>query len=325
MKVAVLDDWLGAAATAIDWSPLARRSELTFIADASASVDDAAAALADYDILIAMRERTAFSAALIARLPKLRMISMTGRLPGSLDLAACTAAGITVTTTGGQSSAATAELTFGLMLAVARNIPAGDASMRRGRFQAGLGLGDVLDGKTLGVVGLGRIGERVARIGHALGMNVIAWSPNLTSERAASVGVGAVTKDVLLDTADVVTLHVVLSPRSRGLIGAADLARMKRGAILVNTARGPLVEESALLAALRDGRIRAGLDVYGTEPLPADHPLRSLPGTLLTPHLGYCTAEVFAQYYGESLENVVAFLDGHPIRVADASAKVAGL
>ena len=317
MKIAVLDDWLGAAARSIDWSRLAARAELTFLADPFASTDAAAAALADYEILVAMRERTTFDAALIDRLPKLRMISMTGRLPGSLDLAACTAAGVMVTTTGGQSTAATAELALGLMLAVARHIPAGDAALRRGAFQAGLGLGEVLDGKTLGIVGLGRIGERVARAGVALGMRVVAWSPNLAPERAAAVGVAAVAKEELFAQADVVTLHVVLSPRSRGLVGADDLARMKPGAILVNTARGPLVDEEALLAALREGRIRAGLDVYGREPLPADHLLRGMPGTVLTPHLGYCTAEVFAQYYGESLENVLAFLDGAPTRVAN--------
>ena len=317
MKIAVLDDWLGAAARSIDWSRLAARAELAFLADPFASTDAAAAALADYEILMAMRERTTFDAAMIERLPKLRMISMTGRLPGSLDLAACTAAGVTVTTTGGQSTAATAELALGLMLAVARHIPAGDASLRRGAFQAGLGLGEVFDGKTLGIVGLGRIGERVARAGLALGMRVVAWSPNLTSERAAVVGATAVSKEELFARADVVTLHVVLSARSRGLVGAAELARMKPGAILVNTARGPLVDEDALLAALREGRIRAALDVYGREPLPADHPLRGMPGTVLTPHLGYCTAEVFAQYYGESLENVLAFLDGAPTRVAN--------
>jgi phosphoglycerate dehydrogenase-like enzyme len=320
MKIAVLDDWLGAAQQCIDWAPLAARAELTFFPDAFETVDAAVAALADYDVLMAMRERTTFDATLIGRLPKLRMIAMTGRLPGSLDVAACTAAGVIVTTTEGQSMAATAELTLGLMLAVARHIPAGDAAMRRGAFQAGVGLGEGFDGKTLGIVGLGRIGARMAKVGAALGMRVIAWSPNLTPDRAEAAGASAVTKEDLFERADVVTIHVVLSARSRGLVGAADLARMKPRAILLNTSRWSLIDEDPLLAALREGRIRAGIDVYGREPLPADHPIRTMPGTVLTPHLGYCTAEVFAQYYGESRDNVLAFLDGAPTNAVNPEA-----
>ena len=317
MKIVVLDDWLGAARQAIDWAPLAARADLAFLAEPFASLDAAAAALADVDVLMAMRERTAFGAPLIKRLPKLRMIAMTGRLPGSLDLAACTAAGVLVATTGSQSTAATAELALGLMISVARDIPAADAAMRAGRFQGGLALGAGLEGRALGIVGLGRIGARVARVGAALGMEVLAWSPNLTAARAAAAGAVAVGKDDLFARADVVSLHVVLSERSRGLVGAAEIARMKPGAILVNTSRAPLVDEAALLAALEARRIRAGLDVYGVEPLPSDHPLRRAPGTVLTPHLGYCSTDVFAQYYGESRDNVLAFVDGAPIRVAN--------
>jgi phosphoglycerate dehydrogenase-like enzyme len=321
IRVAVLDDWQGVARRSADWRPLEARAELAFFAEPSGSVDAIAAALADFDVVVAMRERTAFPAALIARLPRLRMIALTGARTRSIDVDACTARGIVISHTGGErASNATAELTLGLLLAAARHLPAADASMRAGRFQADVPTGMVLEGRTLGVIGLGKIGARVARFGQALGMRVMAWSENLTEARAREVGVERVAKDVLLARSDAVTLHLVLSDRTRSIVGRRELALMRRGALLINTSRGPLVDEAALLDALRGGRLRAALDVYGEEPLPADHPLRGLPDVVLTPHIGYCTDEIYAQFYGESIENVLAFLDGRPIRLLNPPA-----
>jgi phosphoglycerate dehydrogenase-like enzyme len=321
-KIAVLDDWQGVARASADWSRLAQRAELVFFEQPLGGPDAAAQALAEFDILMAMRERMAFPATLIARLPRLRMIALTGSRTWTMDIEACSARGIIVSNTGGEKSgSATAELALGLLLAAARHIPAADASMRRGVFQRGIPMGSVLDGGTLGVIGLGKIGSRLARYGQALGMQVLAWSPNLTQDKAAAAGTRLVDKITLLAESDAVTLHMVLSDRTRGILGADDLARMKPGAILVNTSRGPLVDEAALLERLRSGQLSAGLDVYGQEPLPADHPLRSLPNVVLTPHLGYGTREVYAQFYRESIENVLAFLDGKPARVLNPEAQ----
>jgi phosphoglycerate dehydrogenase-like enzyme len=232
---------------------------------------------------------------------------------------ACTARGIVVCHTAGQqSTSATAELTLGLLIAAARLIPTADASIRTGGFQNGVPAGCVLEGRTLGVIGLGKIGSRMARYGHALGMQVLAWSQNLTADKAQAAGARLVDKPTLLAESDAITLHVVLSERTRGILGAEDLACMKPGAILVNTSRGPLVDETALLERLRTGKLIAALDVYAQEPLPARHPLRGAPNTVLTPHLGYCTREVYGQFYSESIDNVLAFLDGKPIRVINA-------
>ncbi|HTT40844.1 MAG TPA: D-2-hydroxyacid dehydrogenase family protein [Burkholderiales bacterium] len=320
-RIAVLDDWQGVARESADWSQLAQRAELAFFDRPMLGPDAVARALAEFEIVIAMRERTAFPAALIARLPRLRMIALTGSRTWTMDLDACTARGIVVCNTGGvQSTAATAELALGLLLAAVRCIPAADASMRAGHFQTGVPAGAILDGRTLGVIGLGKIGGRVARYAQALGMQVLAWSQNLSPEKAQAAGAKLVDKAALLAEADVVTLHVVLSERTRGILGAQDLERMKPGAILVNTSRGPLVDEAALLAALQAGRLVAALDVYGQEPLPADHPLRTLPNVVLTPHLGYCTREVYSQFYRESIANVAAFLDGKPTRVLNPEA-----
>jgi phosphoglycerate dehydrogenase-like enzyme len=292
-----------------------------FFHRALGGVDEAAAALADFDMILTLRERTAFPAALVQRLPRLRMLGMTGSRAPSIDVATLTAQGVVVCTTGGEKSGvATAELALGLMLAAVRRIAAGDASVRAGRFQEGVGMGPVLEGKALGVIGLGRIGGRVARYGQALGMEVLAWSQNLTAERAEAAGARLASKAELIERADVVSLHLVLSERTRGIISAGDLARMKQGAVLVNTSRGPLVDEAALLEALRAGRIFAGLDVYDQEPLPPEHPWRTAPNCVLTPHLGYCAEEVFAQFYRESAENALAFLDGRPVRVANPDA-----
>ena len=321
MRIAVMDDWQGVARSSADWSAVETRAELVVFAEPFANEDAAAAALAEFDILLPMRERTELSASLIARLPRLRMIALTGGRSQSLALDACTAAGILVCNTGGErSSIGTAELALGLMLAAARFIPAGDAAIRAGRFQDGVGVGPVLDGRTLGIIGLGKIGARVGGYGRALGMRLLAWSPNLTEEAARAGGAQLVTKAELLAQSDVISLHVILSARSRGMIGAADLAAMRPGAILVNTSRGPLVDEAALLDALHARRIYAALDVYAEEPLPLQHPLRTAPNTVLTPHLGYGTRDTFAQFYGESVQNILAFLDDALTRVMNPDA-----
>ena len=321
VKIAVLDDWQGVARAAADWSPLQARAEVTFFADAFSTEAAAVAALAEFDILLAMRERTQFTGSLLQRLPKLRMLGTTSGRTLSLDMATATAQGIVCCNTdSGPGSAATAEIALSLMLAAFRGLAIGDANLRAGRFQQGVPVGMAAEGKTLGILGLGRIGARMARYGQALGMTVLAWSQNLTAEKATAAGATLVPKDELLARSDAVTLHLVLSDRTRDLIGAAELARMKHGAVLVNTSRGPLVNQAALLAALHAGRITAGLDVYDIEPLPADHPLRTAPNTVMTPHLGYGVREVWAQFYPQSIENALAFLDGAPVRVMNPEA-----
>ena len=320
-RIAVLDDWQGVAGQSADWSRLSQRAELSFFERPFDGENAVAQALAEFDIIVAMRERTRFPASLIARLTRLRMIALTGARSWTMDMEACTERGIIVSHTAGQQSTpATAELTLGLLLAAARLIPTADASIRAGGFQNGVPAGTVLEGRTLGVIGLGKIGSRMARYGHALGMQVLAWSQNLTADKAQAAGARLVDKPTLLAESDAITLHVVLSDRTRGILGAEDLARMKPGAILVNTSRGPLVDEAALLERLRTGKLIAALDVYAQEPLPATHPLRSAPNTVLTPHLGYCTREVYSQFYSESIDNVLAFLDGKPIRVLNPEA-----
>ncbi len=321
-KVAVLDDWQGVARGSADWSPLQARAEVVFFSQAFEDVDDAARKLADFEIILSMRERTPLPASLINRLPRLRMLGMTGMHNASLDTACCTARGVLVcNTVGGEASrAATAELALGLLLAAARAIPAADSNMRAGRFQEGLPVGINLAGKTIGLIGLGRLGSLMAAYCRALSMTVLAWSQNLTVEKAQAAGATLVSKEALLAQSDAVSIHLVLSPRSRGLIGASDIARMKPGAILINTSRGPIVDEAALLDAVKSRRIVAALDVYDREPLPADHPLRSAPNTVLTPHLGYGVRETWTGFYRESVENALAFLDGQPVRVTNPEA-----
>jgi phosphoglycerate dehydrogenase-like enzyme len=315
-RIAVLDDWQKIARRSTDWSALIARADVQFFEMPFADENDAARRLADFDIVLATRERTPFPASLVARLPKLKMFGMTGARAALIDTAAMRARAITVCYTGGgPSGTSTAELALGLMLAAARQIPAGDAAVRDGRFQAGTQAGPILDGKTVGLIGLGRIGSRMAAYCKALGMNVLAWSQNLTAETAAAAGAVRVGKDELLFRADVVSLHLVLSDRTRGILGAADLARMRTGAILVNTARAHLVDEAALVAAVESGRLIAALDVFYREPLPAAHPLARAANVVLTPHLGYSAIEVYREYYHHAVENALAFLDGKPIRV----------
>jgi phosphoglycerate dehydrogenase-like enzyme len=321
VRVAVLDDWQGVAKQSADWSKLQPQADVAFFEEPFAGPDKLANALGGFDIIIAMRERTKFSKELLDRLPKLRMIALTGGRTWTMDFDALNARGIPVCHTGGEKSgAATAEIALGLLLSAARFMNRGDAAIRKGGFQGGVPAGEVLDGKTLGIIGLGKIGARMARYGEALGMQVVAWSANLTVEKAKAAGARLVDKSSLLTQSDAISLHLVLSDRTRGILGARDLAKMKPGAILVNTSRGPLVDEAALVERLKTGKLIAGLDVFSEEPLPANHPLRSLPNTVLTPHLGYGAREVYAQFYRESVENVLAFLDGTPTRVLNPEA-----
>lgn len=314
-KIAVLDDWQRVARASADWAPLAARAEVIFFEAPFADEDDAARQLAGTDIILATRERTPFPPSLVARLPHLKMFGLTGSRAALVDIAGMLARGITVCyTSAGPSGSSTAELALGLMLAAARRIPEGDLAVRAGRFQQGTEAGLLLEGKTIGIIGLGRIGARMAAYCGALGMKVLAWSQNLTADAANAAGATRTSKEELLARADVVSLHLVLSERTRGILGAADLARMKPGAILVNTARAPLVEEAALIAAVQSGRIIAALDVFYREPL-ADHSFTRARSAVLTPHFGYSVIEVYREYYAQSVENALAFLDGKPIRL----------
>jgi phosphoglycerate dehydrogenase-like enzyme len=321
-RIAVIDDWQKIARRSADWSALTARADVQFFETPFADENDATRQLADFDIVLAIRERTPFPESLVARLPKLKMFGQTGARAALIDTAAMIARGITVCYTGGGPSGnSTAELALGLMLAAARRIPAGDAGVRDGRFQAETEAGRILEGKTVGLVGLGRIGSRMAVYCRALGMNVLAWSQNLSAETAAAAGAVRVGKEELLSGADVVSLHLQLSDRTRGILGAADLARMRPGAILVNTARAQLVDESALIAAVESGRLTAALDVFYREPVPAGHPLARAANVVLTPHLGYSVVEVYREYYQHAVENALAFLDGVPIRVLQAAGR----
>ena len=312
-RVAILDDYQNVARRMADWASLPAGTEVVVFADHLSGTDAVAKRLADFDAVVAMRERTPFPRALLERLPKLRLLVTTGMRNASIDVAAAIERGVTVCGTAGLPYP-TAELTWGLILGLVRRIPTEDRATREGRWQVSCGLG--LNGKTLGVIGLGGLGSRVAKIGRAFEMDVIAWSQNLTVARATEVGATLVTKDELLARSDVVSVHLVLGDRTRGLLGARELARMKPTAYLVNTSRGPIVDETALVDAVRTGTIAgAGLDVYDEEPLPLDHPLRNLPNTVITPHLGYVTEEGYKIFYGGALEDVKGWLAGQPVRV----------
>jgi phosphoglycerate dehydrogenase-like enzyme len=312
-RVAILDDYQDVARRMADWTSLPAGTDLVVFRDHLADLEALAGRLADFDAVIAMRERTPFSRALLERLPKLKLLITTGMRNASIDVGAAVERGVVVCGTAGLPYP-TAELAWGLILALFRRIPVEDRATREGRWQVSCGLG--LNGKTLGVLGLGGLGSRVARVGRAFEMEVIAWSQNLTTARAAAGGATLVGKDDLLARSDVLTIHLVLGDRTRGLIGARELSQMKRTAYLVNTSRGPIVDEAALVAALRAGTIAgAGLDVYDEEPLPLDHPLRTLPNTVITPHLGYVTEETYRVFYGQALEDVKAWLAGQPVRV----------
>jgi phosphoglycerate dehydrogenase-like enzyme len=313
MKLAILDDYQRVALEMADWSPLRERVGITVFDRHLGAEDAVARALADFEILCIMRERTPFPASLFERLPKLKLLVTTGRRNAAIDLAAAQRSGVTVCGTGSPGHAA-GELTFTLILALARNLLAEANSVRAGGWQVQLGRD--LHGATLGIIGLGHIGAQIAGFGRAFGMRLIAWSENLTDARAAEVGARRVAKEELLVSADFVTIHLRLSPRTRGLIGARELSLMRKDAYLVNTSRGPIVDEAALIAALEQEQIAgAALDVYDREPLPVDHPLRRSPNLLLTPHIGYVTRETYRVFYGDTVDLVQAFLDGRPRNV----------
>ncbi|WP_044236423.1 D-2-hydroxyacid dehydrogenase family protein [Chondromyces apiculatus] len=299
-----------------DWPSLAPRAEATFFHDVVSDVDALVERLAPFDILVLMRERTQVGADLIARLPRLALITTMGTRNAAIDLGAARARGIVVSGTekGPHAELATPTLAWGLVLALTRGIVGQATSVRQGGWQREIGVD--IEGKTLGLLGLGRIGRQVARFGQAFGMTTIAWSQNLTDEAAASAGVRRVDKDTLFAASDVLSVHLVLSGRSRGLVDDAALRRMKPTAYLVNTSRGPIVDEAALLSALTERRIAgAALDVFDAEPLPQGHPFRTLDNVLATPHIGYVTENGYRSGYGQMVEDIRAFLDGRPIRV----------
>lgn len=311
-RLAILDDYQDVTLRLGPWERLGHIQTVVF-RDTLAEEDAIARRLAGFDAVLAMRERTPFPASLLARLPDLKLLITTGERNRGIDAAACARHGITFCGTP-SFGAPTVDLTWGLILGLARRIPEQQAALRAGHWQTAIGTG--LEGKTLGLLGFGKLGRRVAAVGAALGMRVIAWSANLTAEAATAGGATHVAKEALFREADVLTIHYILSERSRGLVGAAELALMKPGALLVNTSRGPIVDQEALIAALREGRLGgAGIDVYDQEPLPADHPILSAPNTLLTPHLGYSTEENYRAYFAGAVEAIEAFETGTPIRV----------
>ncbi len=315
-RIAILDDYLKLALQRAEWNSLPNEAQLQVFHHHLGDEDAVAAALLEFDVLVLMRERTPLPASLIARLPRLKLVVTTGMRNLAIDMAAARARDIDVCGTPMLGYPAF-EHAWALLLALAKNIAREDRLMHAGGWQAGPTAG--LRERTLGVMGLGKLGSQAARVGSAFGMNVIAWSQNLTEDRARECGASRVDKDTLLASSDFITIHLVLSDRTRGLIGADELARMKRTAYLVNTSRGPIVDEQALIAALRDGVIAgAGIDVFDVEPLPDDHPLRSLDNVILTGHTGYSTREAFDVMYPDCVECVKAWMEGSPIRVLNA-------
>ena len=316
-RIAILDDYQNVARQFADWQSLPTDCEVCAFHDHLGDTALLIAALQDFDVIVAMRERTAFTAERLDALPRLRLLVTTGMANASIDLAAARRNDVTVCGTG-SGSRATSELAWGLILSLARSIPREDAHLRAGGWQQTIGV--ELQGSTLGLVGLGRQGGAMVPVARAFGMEVLAWSQNLTAEQAQRAGVEAVSKEALFRRADFVSVHYKLSPRSVGLIGAAELALMRPSAFLINTSRGPIVESAALLAALHSGQIAgAGLDVYDVEPLPASDPFRHAPRTVLTPHLGYVSDRAYRTFYPEAVENIAAFLAGTPVRVLGES------
>jgi phosphoglycerate dehydrogenase-like enzyme len=323
-QVAILDDYAGVALRLADWSPVQTRSRMT-VFDRHLSEEEAAEALRPFDVICTLRERMALPRTLLERLPNLKLITIVGRSLPNLDMATASERGIVVAHTDFAHPRfrsvhdATPEFAWGLLIATVRSLAEEHRRMRDGAWQSTTGV--TLSGKTLGLLGLGRVGKRMAEYAKVFGMEVIAWSQNLTADAAATVGARRVEKATLFEESDLVSIHVVLSERTRGLVGEAELALMKPHAYLINTSRGPIVDEVAMIAALSAGHIAgAGLDVYDVEPLPPDHPLRLLPNVTLSPHLGYVTREMLSAFYSDTVEAVVAWLDGAPIRIANPEA-----
>jgi phosphoglycerate dehydrogenase-like enzyme len=313
LRVAILDDYQGVAEQHADWSLLPPGSKIHFFRDHLRSEDELVHRLVSFEVLVAMRERTPFPRSLLTRLTNLRLLVTTGARNAAIDVAAATERGITVAGTEGLPYP-TAELTWALILALARKVPHEDRAVRAGQWQTTVGIG--LQGKTLALLGLGRLGTQVGRIGQAFGMRVIAWSPNLTRARAEDGKAEFVSREELFRQADVLSVHLVLSEKTRALVGARELALLKKSALLINSSRGPIVDESALIAALSSGALGgAGLDVFDVEPLPANHPFLYLKNTVLTPHLGYVTSETYRIFYSQALEDIQSYLAGAPLRV----------
>lgn len=313
IQVAVLDDYQQVARSLAPWETLEPEVELTFFHDHLLRDGVVRSLLEEFEVIVAMRERTPFTAERLASLPALKLLVTTGMANASIDMDAARERGVTVCGTGSLPSP-TAELAWGLIIALQRNLVEEDRRIREGGWQRTIG--PELAGRTLGILGLGRLGSRMARIAQAFEMEVIAWSEHLTAESAEEAGAEAVERDALFERADVLTIHTRLSDRTRGLVGARELGLMKPTAILVNTSRGPIVDEDALLAALHEGTIAgAALDVYAKEPLPRDHPLREAPGTLLSPHLGYVSTGTYEVFYREAVEDIAAWMRGEPVRV----------
>ncbi len=312
-RVAILNDYQRVALTSADWSGLDGRVDVTVFDHHIADVDELVATLEPFEIVVAMRERTAFPRPVLERLGNLELLVTTGPRNAVIDAADCAALGIAYCGTGG-SVHSTAELTWALILACARHIPTEIEAVRNGGWMTTVGAD--LHGATLGLCGLGRIGGMVARVGQAFGMDLVAWSQNLTAERCAEVGARLVTKEELFAASDFLTVHLVLSDRTRSLVGEAELRAMKPTAWLINTSRGPIADEEALALACAEGWIAgAGLDAYGIEPLPAGHPFRTLPNVLPSPHIGYVSENVYRLFFADIVEDVTAFLDGSPVRV----------
>ncbi len=317
LKAAILDDYQNVALKLADWSPISKKVEVKVFNERLGDDDAVIKALQGFAIVNMMRERTPFNRKVIEGLPDLKLLITTGGRNASIDLKACAERGITVCGTGGFGSP-TASIAVGLILELARRVGFENARMKAGEPWQ-VTLGQDLEGMTLGVLGLGKLGQRVAKVAQAFGMKVIAWSQNLTPEKAKEGGAEYVSKEDLFKRADILTLHVLLSDRTRGIVGAKELGLMKKTAFLVNTSRGPIVEEAALIAALNSKSIAgAGLDVFDIEPLPTDHPYRKMDNVVLTPHLGYVTEQNYRKQYPEVVEDICAWLDGKPVRVLEA-------
>ena len=306
IRIAILDDYQNASLKMADWSPLTGRATITVFNDHLSDSEALVGRLLPFDVVCVMRERTPLPRSVIERLPQLKLIASTGRRNASIDVEAATERGIAVAHTG-YDARSTIELTWALILASARQVAPENANLRAAGWQ--LTIGESLHGKTLGVLGLGNIGSEVARIGLAFGMEVIAWSQNLTADKAQTFGARLVSKEEFFRSADIVTIHVVLSQRTKGLVGATELQAMKPSARLINTSRGPIVDERALIEVLSNRRIAgAALDVFDVEPLPRDHPFRSLDNVLATPHIGYVARELYRTFYGDTVKNIERWL-----------------
>jgi phosphoglycerate dehydrogenase-like enzyme len=317
VRAAILDDYQNVAMGFADWSPIAKDVEIKVFNKPFGSQDEAIKALQGFTVVVGMRERTPFPRKVIEALPDLKLLITTGARNNSFDVQACSERGVTVCGTGAVGSPTTG-IAFGLMLELTRCIGFESARLKTGApWQTTIGRD--LEGLTLGILGLGKLGQRSAAVGKAFGMKTIAWSPNLIEEKAKAVGADYVSKDDLFRTADFVTIHLVLSDRSRGLVGAKELGLMKKSAYLINTSRGPIVDEKPLIAALQSKSIAgAGLDVFDIEPLPLDHPFRKMDNVVITPHLGYVSEQNYRKYFPDIVEDIRAWLDGKPIRVIEA-------